>query len=531
MTKYVFVTGGVVSGIGKGIAASSIALLLKSRGYKVFMQKYDPYINVDPGLMSPLQHGEVFVTADGSETDLDLGHYERFIDEELNYSSSISTGKIFSAVIEKERQGKYQGGTVQIVPHVTDEIKHRIYEAATSSKADIVITEIGGTVGDIESQAILEALRQIRYELGTNSTIFVHMTLIPYLFGSGELKTKPTQHSVIDLRRLGIQPDIILCRSPSLLSDEMKQKISLFCSLPKNRVLEAIDAKDVYKIPINFYNQQIDELILNQFNLPLKPINLTKWNNLITKVQNLNKEIEIAIIGSYIELNDAYLSVKEALNHAGYHYGTKINIIWLNPLELNNITKIKKGLNNIQGIVIPYGPAKKELIEIIKYIRLNNIPFLGINLGFQMAIIEYAKNICSLKEATSSEFNKIIKEPIIKERSLNKNDHNPNNNIRIGNHKCLIKKGTLTSQLYKSNHCFERHRNKYEFNLRYKQILEENGLTMAGYNEKTNLIEIIELSNHPYFIACQFRAEFKSRPIKAHPLFLGLIKAIIDNKK
>ena len=340
MTKYVFVTGGVVSGIGKGIAASSIALLLKSRGYKVFMQKYDPYINVDPGLMSPLQHGEVFVTADGSETDLDLGHYERFIDEELNYSSSISTGKIFSAVIEKERQGKYQGGTVQIVPHVTDEIKHRIYEAATSSKADIVITEIGGTVGDIESQAILEALRQIRYELGTNSTIFVHMTLIPYLFGSGELKTKPTQHSVIDLRRLGIQPDIILCRSPSLLSDEMKQKISLFCSLPKNRVLEAVDAKDVYKIPINFYNQQIDELILNQFNLPLKPINLTKWNNLITKVQNLNKEIEIAIIGSYVELNDAYLSVKEALNHAGYHYGTKINIIWLNPLELNNITKI-----------------------------------------------------------------------------------------------------------------------------------------------------------------------------------------------
>ncbi len=525
MVKYVFVTGGVVSGIGKGIAASSIALLLKSRGYKVFMQKYDPYINVDPGLMSPLQHGEVFVTADGSETDLDLGHYERFIDEELNYSSSISTGKIFSSVIEKERLGKYKGGTVQIVPHITEEIKKRIYEAVASSKADIIITEIGGTVGDIESQAVLEALRQIRYELGKEATLFVHMTLIPYMFGSGELKTKPTQHSVIDLRRLGIQPDIILCRAPSLLSDEIKQKISLFCSLPPSHVLDAIDAKTVYKIPINFHNQKLDEIILDHFNLPLKKVDLTTWNNLIDKVQNLNQEITVALIGSYIKLNDAYLSVKEALNHAGYHLETKIKITWINPKDLKEKEKRKEIINKVQGIVIPYGPFKKELIEVINYARLNKIPFLGIELGFYMALIEYGENVCHLKEATTSEVNKTIKEPLIKERDNN------NNNVRLGNYKCLIKNKTKTKGLYNFNHSQERHRNKYEVNLKYEKILKEKGLIISGYDEKNNYIEIIELPDHPFFIATLFRPEFKSRPIKCHPLFLGFINSCLQQKK
>lgn len=530
MAKYVFVTGGVVSGIGKGIAASSIALLLKSRGYKVFMQKFDPYINVDPGLMSPLQHGEVFVTADGSETDLDLGHYERFIDEELNYSSSISTGMIFSTVIENERRGEYGGGTVQIVPHITNEIKRRIYEAGSSSGADIIITEIGGTIGDIESQAVLESLRQIRYELGAESTLFVHMTLIPYLFGSGELKTKPTQHSVIELRGLGIQPDIVLCRTPISLNDDIRQKISLFCSIPKTHVLDALDVKSVYKIPINYYDQKMDEIILNQFNLPLNKINLETWNDLIDKVQSLKKEVDIAIIGKYVELIDAYISVKEALTHAGYHLGTKINITWIDTKDLKETTKLKSLLKNVHGIIIPYGPAEVEIIDVVKYARVNKIPFLGIDLGFQMAIIEFAKNVCNLENATSREFNELAKKPIIDLMSELKNNYGLRDNNRIGNYNCIIKKDSLASELYKVNNSLERHRHKYELNLNYRQVLEENGLVISGYDEKTKLIEIIELKDHPYFVACQFRAEFKSRPIKAHPLFLGFVDSCLEQK-
>ncbi len=532
MAKYVFVTGGVVSGIGKGITASSIALLLKSRGYKIFMQKFDPYINVDPGMMSPLQHGEVFVTGDGSETDLDLGHYERFIDEELNYSSSITTGKIFSSVIEKERRGEYGGGTVQIVPHITNEIKRRIYEASTTSGADIVITEIGGTIGDIESQAVLEALRQIRYELGMDSSMFVHTTLIPSLFGSGELKTKPTQHSVIELRGLGIQPDIVVCRTPIPLNDDQKKKISLFCSIPKNNVLDAIDAPNVYTIPLNFYEQKIDELVLKQFNLPIKKINLAVWNDLITKVDSLNKEIEIAIIGKYVELRDAYISVNEALKHAGYHQGVKVKINWIDTKKIKDKNNLKVLFKNINGIVVPYGPANYELIKVIEYARVNKIPFLGIDLGFQMAIIEYAKNVCNLENATTKEIDELAKDPIIDLMSDLKNNCGYSDNNRIGNYKCIIKNDTVAHSLYKENIITERHRHKYEFNLKYADLLEKHNLIISGYDEKTKLIEIIELPHHPYFVACQFRPEFKSRPIKAHPLFLGLIEAIIKlNKK
>lgn len=516
MAKYVFVTGGVVSGIGKGIAASSIALLLKSRGYKIFMQKFDPYINVDPGLMSPLQHGEVYITADGSETDLDLGHYERFIDEELNYSSSISNGKVYSKVLENERKGKYGGKTVQIIPHITGEIKRQIFEGALSSEADIIITEIGGTIGDIESGAIIEALRQIRYELGQEATLFVHTTLIPSLFGSGELKTKPTQHTVMELRSLGIQPDIILCRTPVVLNEEIKEKISLFCSIPKNNVLNAIDAKIIYEIPLNFHKEKIDELILNQFNLPLKEINLTKWETLLNNVDNLKKEVNIAIIGKYIALPDAYLSVKEALNHAGYELGTKIKIKWINHKEIKDNIEIL--LKEIDGIVIPYGPLDLNLINFVKHIRLNNIPFLGLDLGFQIAILEYATNVCNLNN-----------DDII----TNINDYKTKHNIpkkRIGNYNCLIKENTIAYNLYQTNSILERHRHTLEFNLKYKEILEENKLIFSGLDKQTNLVEIMELNNHPYFIACQFRAEFKSRPTKAHPLFLGLITAILKQQ-
>ncbi len=531
MAKYVFVTGGVVSGIGKGIAASSIALLLKSRGYKVFMQKYDPYINVDPGMMSPLQHGEVFVTADGSETDLDLGHYERFIDEELNYSSSISTGKIYSSVLENERRGEYGGGTVQIVPHITNEIKRRIYEAASSSNADIIITEIGGTIGDIESQAVLESLRQIRNELGKEKTIFVHTTLIPYLFGSGELKTKPTQHSVIELRGLGIQPDVIVCRTPVLLNDDIKQKISLFCSIPKEHVLDAVDVHNVYKIPINFYENKIDEIILNQFNLPLNKTNLSKWNELIDKVESTNKEVCVAVIGKYANFRDAYLSVNEALHHAGYELGANIKIKWIDTNYLKEISCYKTLFKNIDGIVVPYGKGKSEIIDVIKYVRQNGIPFLGIDLGFDLAIVEYAKNVCNLELVASKEMDELTKDPIIDIMGDLKNSFGLSDNNRIGNFKCIIEKNTLVNKLYKKKEILERHRHKYELNLEYKEILEKNNMKFSGHDSKTGLVEIIELDNHPYFIACKFRPEFKSRPIKPHPLFLGLINATITNKQ
>lgn len=528
MTKYVFVTGGVVSGLGKGITASSIALLLKAQGYKIFMQKFDPYINVDPGLMSPLQHGEVFVTADGSETDLDLGHYERFIDEELNYSSSISTGKIFSSVIEKERRGEYGGGTVQIVPHITNEIKNRIYEASTSSGADIVITEIGGTVGDIESQAVLEAIRQIRNELGIDRTAYVHMTLIPHLFGSGELKTKPTQHSVMDLRSLGIQPDFLICRTPYDLTNETKDKISLFCSIPANHVLSATDVKNIYQIPLNLYEQKIDELILKIFNLPNRKTDLSMWNDLINKVESMEKEINVAVVGKYVEGTDAYISTIEALRHAGYQLGTKINI---SLMDIKNTNSLKTIFKNIQGIVIPYGTANQEIIDIIEYARTNNIPFFGIDLGFQMAIVEFARNVCKLEDATSREMDELSKVAVIDYMSDIKNNSGLKGNRRIGNYKCLIKKGTFAYSLYKEECVLERHRNRYEFNINYLEMLEKHGMVISGTDELTKLAEIVELPNHPFFVACQFRPEFKSRPIKSHPLFSGFVKAILKQNK
>ncbi len=533
MTKYVFVTGGVVSGLGKGITASSLALLLKSRGYKVFMQKFDPYVNVDPGTMSPFQHGEVFVTADGSETDLDLGHYERFIDEELNYTSNITTGKIYSTVIEKERRGDYLGGTVQIVPHVTNEIKNKIYEAGTTSEADVVITEIGGTVGDIESLAFLEALRQVRYEKGSSNTFFVHTTLIPYIYGSNELKTKPTQHSVIELRRVGIQPDMIVCRTPILLDEDMKKKISMFCDVPSSNVIDSVDVKNIYQIPVNYYEEKADEILLKQLELPLKKMNLKHWTDLIDRVNKLDKEIEISLVGKYVGLHDAYLSVMESLKHAGYKHNVKININWVDSEALENEKDLSKVFKNSKGIIIPGGFGNRGIegkIMAAEYARTNKIPYLGICLGMQIAVIEFARNVCGIKDATSTEFDELTENPIIDLMSDQKSIINKGGTLRLGNYECLLKKGTLAYKDYNQETIYERHRHRYEFNNKYKKVLEKNGMIFSGINPESDLVEIIELSNHPHYIACQFHPEFKSRPNRCHPLFDSFIGASVNKK-
>ena len=532
MTKYVFVTGGVVSGLGKGITASSLALLLKSRGYKVFMQKFDPYINIDPGTMNPIQHGEVYVTYDGCETDLDLGHYERFIDEELNYTSNITSGKIFSSVIEIERKVEYLGATVQMVPHVTNEIKNKVYEAGVSSKADIVITEIGGTVGDIESQTFIESLRQIQYELGRENTFFVHTTLIPYIYGSGELKTKPTQNSVRDLRNMGITPNAIVCRTPIELNENIVKKLSLFCSVPEENIINAVDVKNIYQIPINFYNQKIDEIILKQFKLEVRKADIKYWFDLVNCVDNLKDEVEIALVGKYVELHDAYLSVAESLRHAGYKYNVKVNINWIDSESLEksdvNLSDVFK---NSKGIIVPGGFGSRGIegkINAIKYARENNVPFLGICLGMQLAVIEFARNVCNIKDASSTEFNQLCKEPIIDLMTDQKSIVNMGGTLRLGNYECNIKKNTLAFDDYKTSHILERHRHRYEFNNSYREILEKNGLVFSGINKVSNLVEIIEYPKHKHFIACQFHPEFKSRPTKPHPLFDSFIKMSIN---
>ena len=534
MTKYVFVTGGVVSGLGKGITASSLAMLLKTRGYKVFMQKFDPYFNIDPGTMNPIQHGEVFVTYDGCETDLDLGHYERFIDEELNYTSNITSGKIYSSVIEKERHGDYLGATVQLVPHITNEIKNKVYEAGLTSNADIVITEIGGTVGDIESQAFIETLRQISYEKGINETCFVHTTLIPYIYGSNELKTKPTQNSVKDLQNMGIRPNFLVCRTPFSTSDSIKEKLSLFCNVPKEHIIDCVDAKNIYEVPINMHKQGIDELVLKHFNLPINKANLKDWENLIVTMDTLEDEVEIALVGKYVELHDAYLSVAESLRHAGYKYKNKININWINSesLEKENVN-LKEVFKNTKGIIVPGGFGNRGIegkIKAINYARVNNVPFLGICLGMQLSVIEFARNVCNLEDASSTEFDPLCKNPIIDLMSNQKAVINMGGTLRLGNYNCKLKKNTLAYKDYKEELIKERHRHRYEFNNKYMDLLEQNGMIFSGINEESNLVEIIELKDHKHFIACQFHPEFKSRPTRPHPLFDSFIKASIENK-
>ena len=528
MTKYVFVTGGVCSGLGKGITASSIALLLKAKGYKVFMQKFDPYMNVDPGTMSPIQHGEVFVTADGCETDLDLGHYERFIDEELNYTSNITNGKIYSSVIEKERRGDFLGSTIQIVPHISNEIKNKIYEAGITSKADIVITEIGGTVGDIESAVMMESLRQFRLEMGRENSFFVHTTLVPYLFGSNELKTKPTQNSIIELRRLGIQPDILVTRSNINLGESIKKKIALFGSIPVKNIIEAIDVTNIYEIPMNFHEQNIEEIILEQFGLEIKQSRLKYWRDLIYSVNHLKKEIEISLVGKYTELHDAYISVVESLKHAGYKYEVKININWVDSEDLEKDVDLSKIFKNTRGIIVPGGFGSRGtegMIKAIEYARINNIPYLGICLGMQLSVIEFARNVCNIKEANSTEFDEVCKEPIIDLMSDQKSIINMGGTLRLGNYECTLKDKSIAKECYGQDKILERHRHRYEFNNKYRELLEEKGMVFSGVNEKANLIEIIELPSQKFHVACQFHPEFKSRPTRPHPLFDRFIKA------
>lgn len=531
MVKYVFVTGGVVSGLGKGVTASSLALLLKARGYNVFMQKFDPYINVDPGTMSPYQHGEVFVTADGSETDLDLGHYERFIDEELNYTSNITTGRIYSSVINKERQGEYLGATVQIVPHITNEIKAKILEAGRTSNADVVITEIGGTIGDIESLPFIEAIRQFKGDAGKENVLFLHTTLIPYLFGSGELKTKPTQHSVMELRSLGIQPDILVCRTPQHLDNSIKDKLGLYCSVNREAVIEAIDSHNIYEIPLNIHRQKMDETVCHLLGLKVKKINLKSWENLVETVNNLEDEIEIALVGKYVTLHDAYLSVAEALRHAGFKYNKKIKINWVNSEKLEGIRNLDNIFKTSKGIIVPGGfgtRGNKGKIKAIKYAREHNIPFLGIGLGMQLACIEFARNVCGIANADSTEFDETTTDPIIDLALGNKPNGENKMALRLGNYPCVITRNTRLHKIYKTDKIVERHRHRYEFNNKYLELLSSKGMVFSGKSPNGEMVEAIELPNHPCFIASQFHPEFKSRPTRPHPMFDFFVKASID---
>lgn len=530
MVKYIFVTGGVVSGLGKGITASSLAVLLKARGHKVFMQKFDPYINVDPGTMSPYQHGEVFVTADGSETDLDLGHYERFVDEELTFASNITAGKIYYSVITKEREGEYLGGTVQVIPHITNEIKSKVFEAGKTSKANIVITEIGGTVGDIESLPFLEAIRQLRNELGKDNVMFIHTTLIPYIFGSNELKTKPTQHSVSTLRSVGIQPDMLVCRTSTSMDDNIINKLSLYCSVEAKAIVEAIDVDNIYKVPSNFKRQKMDETVCEHLKIKPGKIDFSAWEKLIKTIDNLEDELEIALVGKYVELHDAYLSVAESLRHAGYKFNKKIKINWINSEELESIKDLKSVFKNSKGILVPGGFGARGIkgkIKAIKYARENNVPFLGLCLGMQLACIEFAINVCGLEDADSTEFNEITKNPVIDLMLEQKSITQKGGTLRLGNYPCHIKDKTVTKKLYKESIILERHRHRYEFNNRYISLFEEKGMVFSGMSPDNKLVEIIEIPNHKFFVASQFHPEFKSRPTNPHPLFVAFLEAAI----
>ena len=519
MAKYIFVTGGVVSGLGKGLTAASLGRILKQRGQKVFMQKLDPYINVDPGTMSPYQHGEVFVTADGAETDLDLGHYERFIDEQLNKNSSITTGRIYSNVISKERRGDYLGATVQVVPHITNEIKERIYAAARSSKADI------------DSLPFIEAIRQVRLDLGYENTVYIHTTLLPYIGSSHEVKTKPTQHSVKELRGLGIQPDFIVCRSEHHIEKELKDKISLFCNVPTQNVISNYDVENLYELPRMLLDQKMDDLVLQHLQINAPAAHMDEWDALVNRVKNLNQELNIALVGKYVQLPDAYLSVNEALRHAGYYVNSVVNIDFINSEELNK-ENVAERLKDADGIIVPGGFGDRGIagmIDAIEYARTNNVPLLGICLGMQLITIEYARNVCGIKDANSLEFDELCKNPVINLMS-DQSLEDMGGTQRLGDYECQLNPGTQAARLYGKELIKERHRHRYEFNNNYKDVLVENGLKVAGFNPERNLVEIVEIEDHPYYVGCQFHPEFTSRPNRAQPLFQGLISAAHDRK-
>ena len=533
MTKYIFVTGGVVSSLGKGIVAASVGRVLKNRVLKVTLQKFDPYLNVDPGTMSPYQHGEVFVTEDGAETDLDLGHYERFIDVNLGQYSNVTAGRVYSSIIEKERRGDYLGGTVQVIPHVTNEIKSRVLLAGESSDADVVITEIGGTTGDIESLPFLEAIRQIRSDLGRENVCYIHCTLLPYIKAAGEMKTKPTQQSVKELRGLGIQPDIIVVRNELALTDELRAKISLFCDIPKQNVIESRDVSNLYELPVNLKAQKIDDIILKHFGLSAPEADMTEWLALVDRVDNLKENVKIALVGKYVELHDAYISVVESLKHAGYKHNSKITIDWIQSEDVTE-ENVNDYLKDADGILVPGGFGDRGVegkITAIKYARENKVPFFGICLGMQLAAVEFARNVCGLTGAHSSELDPNTPYPIINLLPDQEDVVEMGGTLRLGSYPCTLAEGSVAHKEYGEINITERHRHRYEFNNFYRERLTDKGLMLSGVSPDGRLVEIVELPEHPWFVAGQFHPEFKSRPEKAHPLFAGFIRASLENRK
>ena len=531
-TKYIFVTGGVVSGLGKGITAASLGRLLKNRGYKVVNQKFDPYINVDPGTMSPYEHGEVFVTDDGAETDLDLGHYERFTDENLSKNSSITMGKIYQEVLDRERRGDYLGKTVQVIPHITNAIKEKIY-AFEDTDVDVVITDLGGTVGDIEGLSLIETIRQVGIENSPEDVVYIHVTLLPYIHGSNELKSKPTQHSVKELQSFGIKPDILVCRSETEIPDNMREKMALFCNVRKEDIIANRTAGCLYEVPLMLENEGLAVQVCRHLNLENKEPNNREWEKMIEKINNVtDKVVTIAIVGKYVRLEDSYLSVAESLRHAGFENGVKIDVKYIDSEEITN-KNVKEKLKGIDGIVVPGGFGNRGIegkIETIKYARENKVPFLGICLGMQMAVVEFARNVLKLEDVNSEEFEPECKNPVIHIMTDQKVVTRKGGTMRLGSYPCKIKEGTLANRVYKEININERHRHRFEYNNDYREKMEKAGLTISGTSPDGTLVEMVEIENHPFFIASQFHPEFKSRPDKPAPLFVGLVKAAKERK-
>lgn len=529
-TKYIFVTGGVMSSLGKGLAAASIGALLESRGLRVTLQKLDPYINIDPGTMNPYQHGEVYVTDDGAETDLDLGHYQRFTHSNLTKKNNFTTGKVYDSVISKEREGKYLGKTVQVIPHITDEIKSRILDVADDN--DVVIVEIGGTVGDIESLPFLEAVRQLRADLGRGNTLYVHLTYVPYVAPAGELKTKPTQHSVKELLQIGIQPDVILCRTDRFLSREIKEKIALFCNVKIEAVITAKDVDTIYEVPIIFHQEGLDEIIIESLNMWTKRPDISQWQAIVDKYASVQSDVTIGVVGKYVSLKDAYKSLHEALAHGGIANHSRVIIKYVDSedIESNGVETL---LGDVHGILVPGGFGKRGFegkIRAVGFARERKVPFFGICLGMQMAVVEFARNICGLQGAHTSEFAPENPHPVVDMMEGQKTIRDKGGTMRLGAYPCLLKSGTLAHSAYMSDEISERHRHRYEVNNRYHETFEKHGLVLSGISPDGKLVEMIEIKNHPWFIGCQFHPEFKSTPLNPHPLFRDFIKVAMEYK-
>lgn len=531
--KYVFVTGGVVSGLGKGITAASLGRLLKARGYKVTMQKFDPYINIDPGTMNPIQHGEVFVTDDGTETDLDLGHYERFIDESLDKNSNVTTGKVYWSVLQKERRGDYGGGTVQVIPHITNEIKSRFYRNFTDTDTRIAIIEVGGTVGDIESQPFLESIRQFQHEVGRENAILIHVTLIPYLKASQEMKTKPTQASVKELQGMGIQPDIIVCRSEYPLDAQMKDKISLFCNIPSNHVLQNLDVEYLYEAPLAMEKEHLAQVACECLNLSCPEPDLADWTNMVDSLKSPTSEVSIALVGKYTQLHDAYISVVEALKHGGISNRTTVNIKWVDS-ELVNEENVNETFADVNAIIVPGGFGSRGIdgmITSIKYAREHKLPFLGICLGMQLAIVEFIRNVAGYQDAHSIELDPGTTHPVIALMPDQNGVEDIGGTLRLGSYPCVLKKDSKAYALYGEETIHERHRHRYEVNNDFRNILTDNGLTLSGISPDGRIVEMCELSTHPFFVATQAHPELKSRPNRPHPLFRGFVSAALEHAR